>query len=185
MKLDFIPLGKLSISKANMRAGKKAPDVSDILPTIRKRGILQPLIVRLNGSPDSYEIVAGRRRFHAASLVHDEREAAGLPVGDAIPCAILDDGDDASAIEASLIENLARLDADEVTQWESFTRLVKEGRTPEDISETFGLPALGAHSQAPIPAVPAWFGPDPVANFCRTAVSWRTLAAAWRLNCWR
>ncbi|UVO50165.1 ParB/RepB/Spo0J family partition protein [Sphingomonas sp. SUN019] len=142
MKLDFIPLGKLSVSKANMRYAKKAPDVSDILPTVRKRGILQPLIVRANGAPDRYEIVAGRRRFHAAQLVHGERTAQGLPVGDALPCAILDENDDATAIEASLIENLARLDADEVTQWETFTRLVKEGRTPEEISETFGLPAL-------------------------------------------
>src|SRR3546814_19999505 len=37
MKLDFIDRGKLSISKANMRYAKKAPDVSDILPTVRAR----------------------------------------------------------------------------------------------------------------------------------------------------
>ena len=42
MKLDFIPLDKLSVSKTNMRYAKKAPDVSDILPTIRKRGVIQP-----------------------------------------------------------------------------------------------------------------------------------------------
>jgi ParB family chromosome partitioning protein len=41
-----------------------------------------------------------------------------------------------------MIENLARLDADEVTQWETFTRLVKEGRCVEDIAATFGLPDL-------------------------------------------
>src|SRR3546814_3563962 len=51
-------------------------------------------------------------------------------------------GDDADAIEASLIENMARLDPDEVTQWESFVRLVKEGRKVEDIAATFGLPDL-------------------------------------------
>ena len=51
-------------------------------------------------------------------------------------------GDDAAALEASLIENLARLAPDEVTQWESFTRLVKEGRTPDEISMTFGMPEL-------------------------------------------
>ena len=42
MKLDFIDLGKLSVSKANMRYAKKAPDVSDILPTVRARGVLVP-----------------------------------------------------------------------------------------------------------------------------------------------
>jgi ParB family chromosome partitioning protein len=142
MKLDFIPLGKLSVSKTNMRYAKKAPDVSDILPTVRKRGILQPLIVRKNCGPDAYEILAGARRFTAAQIVHAEREAAGEPVGDAIPCAIIEEGDDAAAVEASLIENLARLDPDEVTQWETFTRLVKEGRSPDDIAATFGLPDL-------------------------------------------
>lgn len=150
MELQFIPLGKLAVSKANMRYAKKAPDVSDILPTVRRRGILQPLIVRPNpvpssvegGAPDSFEIVAGARRFTAARIVHDERLAAGEPTGDAIPCAILSDTDDAAAIEASLIENLARLDPDEVKQWETFTRLVKEGRSVEDIGATFGLPDL-------------------------------------------
>jgi len=141
MKLDFIDLGKLSVSKANMRYAKKAPDVTDILPTVRKRGIVVPVLVRANGSPDTFEIVAGARRYHAALIVADERREAGAEV-DAMPCAILDATDDANAIEASLIENLARLDPDEVTQWECFTRLVREGRQVADIAETFGLPEL-------------------------------------------
>ena len=140
MRLDFIDLGKLSISKANMRYAKKAPDVTDILPTVRARGVLVPLIVRPNCGPDAFEIVAGARRYTAAKLVADER---GDERGDSLPCAILDDGDDAAAIEASLIENVARLAPDEVTRWDSFTRLVREGRTPEEISATFGIPELG------------------------------------------
>ncbi|MGC6331147.1 ParB/RepB/Spo0J family partition protein [Rhizorhabdus sp. FW153] len=144
MKLDFIPLDKLVVSKANMRYGKKAPDVSDILPTVRSRGVIQPVIVRPNCAPDGYEIVAGSRRFHAAMIVADERRAGGDADPDAamLPCAILDEGDDADAIEASMIENMARLDPDEVTQWENFTRLVREGRKVEDIAATFGLPDL-------------------------------------------
>ena len=137
MKLDFIDLGKLSVSKANMRYAKKAPDVSDMLPTVRKRGIIVPLLVRPNCGPDAFEIVAGARRFTAARIVAEEGGSA-----EPLPCAILEDGDDADAIEASMIENMARLDADEVTQWENFVRLVKEGRTPADISATFGLPEL-------------------------------------------
>ena len=109
MKLDFIPLDKLVVSKANMRFGKKAPDVSDILPTVRSRGILQPVIVRPNCAPDGYEIVAGSRRFHAAKIVAEERRAAGDATPEPMPCAILDEGDDAAAIEASMIENMARL----------------------------------------------------------------------------
>ncbi|WP_278392262.1 ParB/RepB/Spo0J family partition protein [Sphingobium yanoikuyae] len=142
MKLDFIPLDKLVVSKANMRYSKKAPDVSDILPTVRSRGVIQPVIVRPNCAPDGYEIVAGSRRFHAAKIVAEERRAAGDTTPEPMPCAILDEGDDAAAIEASMIENMTRLDPDEVTQWESFTRLVREGRKVEDIAATFGLPDL-------------------------------------------
>ena len=142
MKLDFIPLDKLVVSKANMRYGRKAPDVSDILPTVRSRGVIQPVIVRPNCAPDGFEIVAGSRRFHAAKIVAEERRAAGNTTPEPMPCAILDDGDDAAAIEASMIENMARLDPDEVTQWENFTRLVREGRKVEDIATTFGLPDL-------------------------------------------
>jgi ParB family transcriptional regulator, chromosome partitioning protein len=137
MKLDHIALDRLSISPANMRSGKKPPDISGILPSIRARGIIMPLLVRPNGSDTTFEIVAGSRRFLAAQVVANENGVA-----EPLPCAIMEAGDDAAALEASLIENLARLAPDEVTQWESFTRLVKEGRTPDEISMTFGMPEL-------------------------------------------
>lgn len=135
MKLDFIDLGKLSISKTNMRYSKKAPDVADILPTVRARGVLVPLIVRPNCAEGAFEIVAGARRFTAAIIVAGEKGEA-----EPLPCAILEEGDDAAALEASLIENVARRDADEVTQWVTYTRLVREGRSVADISDTFGMP---------------------------------------------
>lgn len=135
MKLDFIDLGKLSVSKTNMRYAKKAPDVADILPTVRARGVLVPLIVRPNCAEGAFEIVAGARRFTAATIVASEKGEA-----EPMPCAILEEGDDAAALEASLIENVARRDADEVTQWVTYTRLVREGRSIADISDTFGMP---------------------------------------------
>ena len=135
MQLAHIALDHLSISPANMRASKKPPEIGDILPSVRARGVLVPLLVRANGSPDIYEIVAGRRRFFAAKAVADEGGTA-----EPLPCAVMEAGDDAAALEASLIENVARLDAHEVEQWETFTRLVtKEGRRPEDIAATFGM----------------------------------------------
>jgi ParB family transcriptional regulator, chromosome partitioning protein len=137
MKLAHIDQDRLSISPANMRGGKKPPDISDILPSVRARGVLVPLLVRQNGSAETFEIVAGRRRYCAAQIVANEN---GSP--EPLPCAIMEAGDDAAAVEASLIENLARLAPDEVTQWESFTRLIKEGRTPDEISMTFGMPEL-------------------------------------------
>jgi ParB family chromosome partitioning protein len=137
MKLDHIALDRLSISPANMRGGKKPPDITGILPSVRARGIFMPLLVRPNGSDTTFEIVAGSRRFLAAQVVAGETGCA-----EPLPCAIMEAGDDAAALEASLIENLARLAPDEVTQWESFTRLVKEGRSVDDISMTFGMPEL-------------------------------------------
>lgn len=134
MELKHIELANLSVSTANMRGVKKVPDLTNILPSVRARGVLVPLIVRANGSPDTYEIVAGKRRYHAALAVAEEGGGS-----DALPCAIMDAGDDAAALEASLIENIARLDPDEVTRWETFTRLIREGRSPEDIAFTFGL----------------------------------------------
>lgn len=167
MKLQFLPLESLCVSRLNMRHGRKQPDLANLLPSIRKRGILQPLLVRplcVGASPapgqgsnsagtgrppdassaplaPTHEILAGRRRYHAACLIAaEERDATSEDR--AIPCAILEEGDDAAALEASLLENAARLDPDEVTQWESFVRLVKAGRDIPAIADMFALPPL-------------------------------------------
>lgn len=135
MKLANIDLGKLSVSALNMRHGRKPPDIDDLLPTVRQRGVITPLLVRpALFDADAYEIVAGRRRYFAALAVIEDGGETGP-----LPCAIMEPGDDAAALEASLIENVARLDPDEVTQWTTFTRLVKEGRCAEDLSATFGI----------------------------------------------
>lgn len=134
MKLDFIDPGKLSIAKTNMRGRGKDPDIADILPSIAKRGILVPLLVRPTGGAGRFEIVAGRRRFTAANAVLRAGGAARP-----LPCAILDDGDDADALEASMLENLARVAPDEVGQWEAFVALVKAGRSIAEVADTFGF----------------------------------------------
>lgn len=134
MQLAHIDFGRLSISALNMRHGKKAPDISDILPSIRARGVLVPLLVRPNGTLDRFEVVAGRRRYFAAGAIVEE-------LGEIVPlpCAVMEPGDDAAALEASLIENLARLDPDAMSQYETFVRLAKEGRSVAEIAHTFGI----------------------------------------------
>lgn len=134
MDLLHIDIDRLVLSPANMRFRGKAPDLANILPSVRARGVLVPLIVRPNDVPGHYEIVAGKRRYLAARAVADE---GGAPLS--LPCAIMASCDDAAALEASLIENIARLDPDEVTRWETFVRLVKSGRGIDDIALTFGL----------------------------------------------
>lgn len=137
MELQHIALERLSVSKANMRNGRKPPNISDILPSVKARGVLVPLLVRPNGADDQFEIVAGRRRYHAALAAAEGQETAPP-----LPCAILAEGDDAAAIEASLIENFVRQDPDEVTKWETFMRLAKAGKDIDDMAGTFGLPKV-------------------------------------------
>jgi ParB family chromosome partitioning protein len=80
MELKPIDIACLSVSPANMRGVKKQPDLTNILPSVRARGILVPLIVWTGacpepvegGSPATYEIVAGKRRYHAALVVAQE-----------------------------------------------------------------------------------------------------------------
>lgn len=137
MELKHIDIANLSVSPANMRGVTKKPDLTNILPSVRARGILVPLIVRPGAEDGNYEVVAGKRRYHAALIVAGEQDGI-----DPLPCAVMKAGDDAAALEASLIENIARLDPDEVNRCESFTRLVREGRSIEDIGLTFGLTPL-------------------------------------------
>lgn len=134
MQIDHIPLDRLSVSKANMRAGKKPPDIADILPSIIGRGVVSPLFVRASGEDGHFEIVAGKRRYFASLEAAKQDEQVRT-----LPCILIGEGDDAEALEISMIENMLRQDPDPVTQWESFTRLVKEGRGVDDIAATFAL----------------------------------------------
>src|SRR5262249_726666 len=98
MELRNIALSELTIANVIVRHGRKAPDGSDILPSIRARGVLQPLLVRPRGT--AFEIVAGRRRYFALSRVAEEQ---GLPIKEVlVPCAVALDESDADAMEASL-----------------------------------------------------------------------------------
>ncbi|MEP0315150.1 MAG: ParB/RepB/Spo0J family partition protein [Hyphomonas sp.] len=133
--LKTIPIEQLHISKLNMRHSRKAPDVSDILPSIREKGIRQTLLVRPEG--DGYGVVAGRRRFHALHIIAAE---TGKPV--MVPCAIMEADDDAAAVEASLIENVARLPATEMEQYNAFGKLAQTGRTVDEIAGHFGVTDL-------------------------------------------
>jgi len=135
MQLRHIKLEDLKPATVNVRHGKTTPDVSDIQPSIKKRGILQPLLVRPNGK--GFEVVAGRRRYFAAKNLQKE----GTKI-EPIPCAIMTKGDDAAAMEASLLENIARLPMDPMQQYEAFAKLIKQGETIGSIAETFAITEL-------------------------------------------
>ncbi|MBA29681.1 ParB/RepB/Spo0J family partition protein [uncultured Hyphomonas sp.] len=133
--LKHIPLDQLRISKLNMRHGRRKPDVSDILPSIRESGLRQTLLVRREGK--SYGVIAGRRRFFALKEI--AKETGKTPL---VPCAIMTEKDAASAIAASVIENVGRLPATEMEQYEAFKRLHEEGKPVDDIAGFFGVTEL-------------------------------------------
>jgi ParB family chromosome partitioning protein len=132
MELQHIEFSKLKISKTNMRYRDPPPDVSDLLPSIMTKGVLLPLLVRAEDG--KFGVVAGRRRWFSLKAKKEK-----LGEVDAPPCAIMEDGDDAEAIELSLLENVARRDPDPMREYETFVRLIKEGRTVDGIAATFGL----------------------------------------------
>jgi ParB family chromosome partitioning protein len=130
MKLTHLNLEDLKLSTINVRK-KGGKDVSDLLPSIRSLGIVQPLLVRPNC--EGYEIIAGQRRFRALEKLAEEG------ITEPVPCAIMEDGDDAKAIEASLAENVARLPMDEIDQYKAFAALHAKGESIEDIAARFGV----------------------------------------------
>lgn len=133
--MKSIPLSALQVSKLNMRHGRKKPDVSDILPSIRQHGVRQSLLVRQEG--EVYGVIAGRRRLFALKEIAKD---TGIDVS--VPCIVMREDSDAEAIEASLIENVARLPATEMEQYVAFKKLNEEGRTLDEISAYYGVTPL-------------------------------------------
>jgi ParB family transcriptional regulator, chromosome partitioning protein len=95
--------------------------------SLRERGVLQPVLVRpvVGGT---YELVAGERRWRAAQI-------AGL---ETVP-ALVRERDDAEALEAALIENMAREDLNPIEEARACAALVEElGLTRESVGLRVG-----------------------------------------------
>jgi len=131
-KLHHIPLSELTVSKLNVRR-HGAKEIDSLAASITALGLIQPLLVRANN--DGFEIVAGQRRYLAVKKLN----ADGSPETDTLPCVVMDDADDAVAIESSLAENVARLPMDEVDQYEAFAALKKRGLDESDIASHFAI----------------------------------------------
>ena len=97
--------------------------------SIQKHGVLQPIIVRPDQIiDDTYEIIAGERRWRAAKL-------AGL---DEIPAVILD-GDDLKIAQVSIIENIQRENLNAVEEALAYQGLMERfGLTQDQVSKQVG-----------------------------------------------
>ncbi len=87
--------------------------VDDLMESIRQRGLLYPIIVRVRG--DRFELVAGHRRLTAFKKLGLRR----------IPAHILE-LDDRDAYEISLIENVQRRTMDPMDEARAFDKYVEE-----------------------------------------------------------
>jgi len=102
-------------------------DIAELAESIRKRGVLEPLIVRRMG-PQRFQLIAGERRFHAAL-------EAGLVE---VPCIEMEVSDQ-EALELALVENLQRKDLTPFEEAEGYRTLVeKYGYTHELVAEAVG-----------------------------------------------
>lgn len=139
MTLQFIDIDALSVSSLNVRK-YGAKDCADLVTSIRAIGLLQPLLVR--ETDQGFEVIAGQRRLNACRILAEEDGKS-----DPLPCLIMGERDDATAIEASLAENIERLPMDEVDQYKAFAKLAKEGRDTEDIAASFGITERMVHQR--------------------------------------
>jgi ParB family chromosome partitioning protein len=100
--------------------------LEELAASIREKGILEPILVRRDGS--KYRIVAGERRWRAA-------QRAGLKE---IP-AVVRDATDREAFEIALVENLQRADLNAIEEAEAYDVLLQDhGLTQEEIAKRVG-----------------------------------------------
>lgn len=100
--------------------------IDELASSIKEKGMLQPLVGRKIGN--SYEIIAGERRWRAA-------QRAGLK---RIPI-ILKDASDSEILELALIENLQREDLNPIEEAIAYEQLIGDfGLTHDEISKRIG-----------------------------------------------
>jgi len=127
-------------------------DLSELKASISEKGIIEPLIVRQRGS--RYQIIAGERRYQAASQV-GLRE---LPV-------VIREVDDTEVIEVALIENIQRKDLGAFEEAEAMASLAQRcGYTHEDLAKRLGKARSSVTESLAIAEMPS-----EVRKLCRLA----------------
>ena len=121
-----LPLGLIQPNPMQPRTSFNSDGLEELAASIRANGIIQPLIVRRAG--DSYQIVAGERRWRAARIAELEE----VPV-------VVQDVADRSMLELALIENIQREDLNPIETAHAFERLGRDmGLSQEEIGRRTG-----------------------------------------------
>jgi ParB family chromosome partitioning protein len=109
-----VPIDRIEPNPENPRLLFEESALAELASSIREHGVLQPILVRPAGR-DHYQLVAGERRWRAASL-------AGLLT---IP-ALIEELDDDAALEIAVIENLQREDLSPLEEANMYEKMVTE-----------------------------------------------------------
>ena len=117
-----VPIEFLKPNPRNPRRNFAEAELDELAASMRERGIIQPIVVRpVRGATDSYEIIAGERRWRAAQI-------AGLHVVPIVPLEV----SDGEALELAIIENVQRLDLNPLEEAMGYQSLVDEFRHNQD-----------------------------------------------------
>jgi len=116
MEVKEIPIDQIRVSVLNTRkdlgAGNEDSSIEDLAGSIKEKGLLNPVMVRLTSSGD-YEIIAGQRRFLACQKLGWSN----------IPALIRSDVADTDATAISLIENVHRAEMNPLDKSRAFAAL--------------------------------------------------------------
>ena len=125
-KPGTLPLGLIQPNPMQPRTSFNSDGLEELAASIRANGIIQPIIVRRMG--DSYQIVAGERRWRAARIAELEE----VPV-------VVQDVADRAMLEVALIENIQREDLNPIETAHAFERLGRDlGLSQEEIGRRTG-----------------------------------------------
>lgn len=124
-----IPIEALRANPANPRKTFAEGDLEELTASIKEKDIIQPILVRpVPGQRDSFEIIAGERRWRAAQRagLHD------VPV-------ISVEADDRQALELAIIENVQRADLNALEEAKGYESLLSQfGYTQADLARVVG-----------------------------------------------
>ncbi|HEY7910958.1 MAG TPA: ParB/RepB/Spo0J family partition protein, partial [Blastocatellia bacterium] len=122
----MIPIEKLAPNPGQPRV--EIGDLSDLIASIREKGVLEPILVRPSDVGGRFMIISGERRYRASLEV-------GLKE---MPCIEMD-VDDRAVAEISLIENLQRKDLTPFEEADGLQALAQRfGYTHEEIAKKIG-----------------------------------------------
>jgi len=125
--LREIPVSSLRPNPSQPRAHFDEESLSALAASIRELGVLQPILVR-EVADDTYELIAGERRWRAA-------RRAGLPT---IP-ALVKTANELASLEQALVENLHRADLNPLEEAAAYQQLIEDFKlTHEEVATRVG-----------------------------------------------